>query len=66
MSNVIEKFAIAFGFDGKEALKGIDQTEKGLTKVKKASKATSPFTIVLRYFQTTNKHASTFWNGSTN
>jgi hypothetical protein len=41
MSNVIEKFAIAFGFDGKEALKGIDQTEKGLTKVKKASKATS-------------------------
>ena len=38
MSNIIEKYIISMGYDGKKAEEGLASTDKSLDKVKKASK----------------------------
>jgi len=41
MSNIIEKYIISMGYDGKKAAEGLAATDKSLDKVKKSSKTAS-------------------------
>ncbi len=41
MSNIIEKYIISMGYDGKKAAEGLASTDKSLDKVKKSSKTAS-------------------------